>query len=243
MKITIITITTVLLTSFSFGQTLRGALKQVEDKATTITGKETVALSEEEVGKGLKEALTKGIENGVERVSKPDGYLKDLAIKILVPEEAKMVEEKLRAVGQGQLVDNVIESMNRAAEDAANGAKDIFVTAIKAMTIQDAMSILRGNEDAATQYLSRSTRTALVDKFRPVIKNSLDKVGATRHWATMFTAYNKIPLVKKVDPDLEEFVTNKAVDGLFVQIAKEEKEIRQNPAARVTDLLQKVFGN
>lgn len=243
MKITIITITTVLLTSFSFGQTLRGALKQVEDKATTITGKETVALSEEEVGKGLKEALTKGIENGVERVSKPDGYLKDLAIKILVPEEAKMVEEKLRAVGQGQLVDNVIESMNRAAEDAANGAKDIFVTAIKAMTIQDAMSILRGNEDAATQYLSRSTRTALVDKCRPVIKNSLDKVGATRHWATMFTAYNKIPLVKKVDPDLEEFVTNKAVDGLFVQIAKEEKEIRQNPAARVTDLLQKVFGN
>jgi hypothetical protein len=243
MKITIITITAVLLTSFSFGQTLRGALKQVEDKATTITGKETSALSEEEVGKGLKEALTKGIENGVERVSKPDGYLKDLAIKILVPEEAKMVEDKLRAVGQGQLVDNVIESMNRAAEDAANGAKDIFVTAIKAMTIQDAMSILRGNEDAATQYLSRSTRTALVDKFRPVIKNSLDKVGATRHWATMFTAYNKIPLVKKVDPDLEEFVTNKAVDGLFVQIAKEEKEIRQNPAARVTDLLQKVFGN
>lgn len=214
-------------------------IKKTVDETVSDTGS---SLTEEEVGEGLKEALTKGIENGVARVSKPDGYFKDLAIKIFLPEEAKKVETKLRQIGQGEQVDKAIESLNRAAEDAANGAKDIFVTAIKAMTIQDAMSILKGEDNAATIFLEKTTRQALFDKFKPVVKASLDKVGATKHWNTIFTTYNKIPFVEKVNPDLEEYATNKAIDGLFVQIAKEEKEIRENPAARVTDLLKKVFG-
>jgi len=241
-KIALLTLALFSFSLVSTSQTLKGALKKAEEKVSDTKGGSGGTLSEEEVGNGLKEALTRGIEKGVDRVSKPDGYFKDMAIKLLMPDEAKMVEEKLRSIGQDKLVDDAIESMNRAAEDAANGAKDIFVTAIKAMTLQDAMGILRGNDDAATQYLSRTTRTVLVDKFRPVIKTSLEKVGATRYWATMFNAYNKIPLVKKVDPDLEEFVTNKAIDGLFLQIAKEEKEIRNNPGARVSDLLKRVFG-
>lgn len=199
-------------------------------------------LSEEEVGKALKEALTIGIEKGVERVSKVDGYFKDPEIKIPMPKEAKQVEEKLRMMGQDKMVDDAIESMNRAAEDAASAAKDIFVTAIKELTLQDVMNILNGEENAATLYLENHTRNQLVEKFKPIIKVSLDKVGATKHWDTVFSNYNKLPFVKKVNPDLEEYVTNKAIDGLFVQIAKEEKEIRKNPAARVTDLLKKVFG-
>ena len=152
------------------------------------------------------------------------------------------METKLRSIGQGQKVDEAIESINRAAEDAANGAKDIFVDVIKNMTLTDAMSILRGEDNAATKYLEKSTRAALFEKFKPVVKVSLDKVGATKNWNTIFTTYNKIPLVEKVNPNLEEYATNKAIDGLFIQIAKEELAIRKNPAARVSDLLKKVFG-
>eukprot|EP01041_Mallomonas_annulata_P024741 gene24741-45594_t len=159
-----------------------------------------------------------------------------------MPEEAKNVEDKLRKIGQGKLVDDAIESMNRAAEDAANGAKSLFVDAIKNMTLQDAMGILKGKDDAATTYLSKSTRAQLFEKFKPVIKASLDNVGATKHWTDLITAYNKIPLVQKINPDLVEYATNKAIDGLFIQIAKEELEIRKNPGARATDLLKKVFG-
>lgn len=208
------------------------------ESATSTSG----ALSEEEVGAGLREALTKGVEKGVDQLSKPDGYFGDLEIKIPLPEEAANVEAKLRSLGQGQKVDDAIESINRAAEDAANGAKDIFVNAIKSMTLTDAMSILRGEDNAATNFLDKATRAALVEKFKPIVKASLEKVGATKNWNAMFTAYNKIPLVTKVNPDLEEYATNKAIDGLFIQIAKEELAIRKNPAARVSDLLKKVFG-
>jgi hypothetical protein len=198
-------------------------------------------LTEEEVAKALKEALSIGIEKGVKQLSKPDGYFKDVGIKILMPKEAKTVEEKLRALGQGKMVDDAIESMNRAAEDAAIGAKDIFLTAIKDLSIKDAITILRGENNAATKYLENNTRKQLTEKFKPVIKVSLDKVGATKYWKTVFSTYNKIPLVKQINPDLVEYVTKKAIDGLFVQIAKEELEIRKNPASRVTELLKKVF--
>ena len=200
-------------------------------------------LSEEEVGAGLKEALNQGVTKGVTQLNKKDGYFKDPQIKIPMPAEAKNVEEKLRSLGQGEKVDEAIESMNRAAEDAAEGAKDIFVAAIKGMTLTDAMSILKGEDDAATKYLNKSTRAELTKKFRPVIKASLDKVGATKHWKTVFSSYNKIPFVKKINPDLEEYVTEKALDGLFIQVAKEELKIRKDPAARATDLLKKVFGS
>mgnify|MGYP000167949681 CR=1 FL=1 len=199
-------------------------------------------LTEDEVAAGLKEAITQGVTIGVERLSKADGYFKDPEIKIPLPKEAKDVETTLRQMGQDKKVDEAIESLNRAAENAAYGAKDIFVTAIKNLTLTDAMGILNGRDDAATQYLNKTTRSALVSKFETIIKISLDNVGATKHWNTVFSTYNKIPLVKKVNPDLSEYVTNKAIDGLFIQIAKQELEIRKNPAARVTDLLKKVFG-
>jgi len=220
-------------------QFLKGLKKKVEE---TITESDKSVLSEEEIGKGLKEALTIGIEKGVDQLSKPDGYFKDLEIKIPMPKEAKSVEEKLRAIGQGKKVDEAIESMNRAAEDAATGAKDLFVAAIKEMTIKDAVAILKGEDDAATRYLEDHTRQQLIDKFKPIIKKSLDKVDATKYWKSVFSSYNKIPFVKKVNPELDDYVTEKAIDGLFVQIAKEEMEIRKNPIARVTDLLKKVFG-
>ena len=228
-----------LASNFSFGQDFGKLKNKVNESLKTENAS---SLSEGEVVSGLKEALNKGVEKGVDQLSKPDGYFKDPQIKIPLPAEAKDVESKLRQMGQGAKVDEAIESINRAAEDAAMGAKDIFVDAIKGMSVTDAMGLLKGNDDAATRFLESSTRAALVEKFRPIIKVSLEKVGATKHWNSVFTTYNKIPLVKKVNPDLEEYATNKAIDGLFVQIAKEELEIRKNPGARVTDLLKKVFG-
>ena len=217
-------------------------LKKTVDKKIEAVKPSSAGLSQEEVGAGLKEALTKGIEKGVDQLSKPDGFFKDLSIKIPLPEEANKVETKLRSIGQGKKVDETIESINRAAEDATTAAKDIFVKAIKEMSINDAMSILRGDENAATKFLDKSTRADLISKFEPIVKISLDKVGATKNWNTIFSTYNKLPFVEKVNPDLVEYATGKAIDGLFIQIAKEELKIRQDPAARVTDLLKKVFG-
>lgn len=216
--------------------------KNLKNEANKLVGSaQSNGLTEDEVGRGIKEALNKGIEKGVSQLSKSDGYYKDLQIKLLMPDEAKVIEEKLRQIGQGKLVDDAIESMNRAAENAANEAKELFVTAIKNLTLQDVMNILHGNQDAATTFLKTNTRSQLFEKFKPIIKISLDKVGATKHWETLITSYNKIPFVKKMNPDLVEYTTNKAIDGLFIQIAKEELEIRKNPASRVTDLLKKVF--
>jgi hypothetical protein len=238
-KVLYIVVISILLGLPAKAQFLKDLKKAAENviEETSKTG-----FSEEEASKALKEALTIGIKKGVSQLSKPDGYFRDPQIKIPMPKEAKTVEEKLRMLGQGKAVDNAIESMNRAAEDAANGAKDIFVAVIKELTLKDVMNIVSGEDDAATRFLEDHTRTRLIEKFKPVIKVSLDKVGATKYWNTVFSSYNKLPFVKKVNPDLLDYVTNKAIDGLFVQIAKEELEIRKNPVARVTDLLKKVFG-
>lgn len=216
-------------------------ISKIKKELGAVVNTKSTGLTEEEVGRGLKEALNQGIEKGVSQLSKTDGYFKDVQIKLLMPEEAKNIEEKLRKIGQGKLVDDAIESMNRAAEDAASGAKDLFVEAIKNLTLKDVMNILNGSDDAATAYLKQNTRAQLFEKFKPVIKASLDKVGATKHWTTVINAYNAIPLVQKVNPDLVDYATNKAIDGLFIQVAKEELEIRKNPGARATDLLKKVF--
>ncbi len=217
--------------------------KDVKEAVEESVGLDASSLTEGEVGQGLKEALMNGVNKGVDQLSQPDGYFKDMAIKILMPEEAQKAEQMLRKVGLDKQVDDAIEAMNRAAEDAAEGAKDIFIGAITQMTFQDAMNILRGEEDAATQFLNNATRNALSEKFEPVIKTSLDKVNATKYWNTMFSTYNKMPFVKEINPNLEEYVTDKALDGLFVQIAKQEAEIRKNPGARTTDLLKKVFAD
>jgi len=242
MKKTIYLACSIVLLSVSTATAQFDKLKKTVDKKIESVKPSSAGLSEEEVGAGLKEALNKGIEKGVDQLSKPDGFFKDLAIKIPLPEEANKVETKLRSIGQGKKVDETIESINRAAEDATTASKDIFVEAIKGMSITDAMSILRGDENAATKFLDKSTRADLISKFEPIVKISLDKVGATKNWNTIFSTYNKLPFVEKVNPDLVEYATGKAIDGLFIQIAKEELKIRQDPAARVTDLLKKVFG-
>lgn len=200
-------------------------------------------LSSAEIAEGLKEALTNGISKGSDLVSQVDGYFKNQEIKLPFPPEAKNAETKLRQMGLGSEVDKFILSLNRAAEDAAKEAKPIFVTAIKSMTIQDAASILQGAPDAATQYLKRTTSPQLKEKFKPVIQNSLNKVNATKYYADLIGTYNKIPMVQKMNPDLDEYATDEAIEGLFIMIAKEEKNIRSNPAARTSELLKKVFGS
>jgi hypothetical protein len=209
---------------------------------TALTTQAQFSLTNEEIANGLKEALTQGISKGADALSQVDGYFKNPKIKIPFPPDAQKMEKKLRDIGMGQDVDKFIETLNRGAEDAAKQAKPIFVDAIKKMTITDVMSILKGQPDAATQYLKKTTNTQLQAQFKPVIKASLDKVGATKHYKDLATEYDKIPFVKKVNPDLEAYTTDLAIQGLFYTIANEEKEIRSNPVARTTDLMKKVFG-
>jgi hypothetical protein len=196
----------------------------------------------EEVGGGLKEALINGISKGSDLVSITDGYFKNPEIKIPFPPDVKKVEDKLRQLGFGKKVDDFVMTLNRGAEEAAKEAKPIFINAIKQMTIQDAWALLKGEPDAATQYLKRTTTPQLKEKFSPVVQVALDKVSATKYYSDVINTYNKVPFVEKVNPDLNAYATDKAIEGLFVMVAKEEKNIRENPVARTTDLLKKVFG-
>ncbi|MGV8879544.1 MAG: DUF4197 domain-containing protein [Sphingobacteriaceae bacterium] len=190
---------------------------------------------------GLKQALELGTEKSSRQLSSVDGFLGNVAVKLLFPPETQKAEKTLRAIGLNSLCDKVILSLNRAAEDAAKEAKPIFIAAIRQMTLKDVSNILLGNQDAATQYFKRTTSTLLSTKFKPVIQNSLNKVGATKYYSDVITRYNQVPLVSKINPDLDDYVTQKAMDGLFMEIAKEELKIRTNLSARSTPLLQKVF--
>ncbi len=199
------------------------------------------SLSNDEIINGLKEALSVGTNKSTLKLGSVDGFFKDAALKILMPEEAKKVESTLRGLGMGSLVDKAILSMNRAAEDAASGVGNIFLDAIKGMTLTDGLKILQGGDFAATDYLKTNTTASLTEKMRPVVEASLKKVDATTYWKDVFTAYNKVSL-KKVNPDLTAYVTEKAMSGIFYSIGQEEQKIRKDPAAQVTDLLKKVFG-
>jgi hypothetical protein len=198
-------------------------LSTVDD---TLNGDDGVPTNSE-VASGLKSALEIGIGNGADALSKTDGYFKDEMLKILWPEEAVKVENTLRDVGLGNLCDDVILSFNRAAEAAASEAKPIFVNAIKEMTFQDAMNILLGEKDAATQYLKDKTSAQIQEAFSPVIDDKLAAVGATRYWGQAAEAYNKIPFVKPVETDIVAYVTDRAMDGLFKVVADEEAKIRE----------------
>jgi hypothetical protein len=193
---------------------------------------------------GLRQALELGTDKSTSQLSAVNGFFGNTAIKLLFPPEAQKAENTLRKLGFNKLCDNVILSLNRAAEDAAGKAKPIFVSAIKQMTIQDVTSILLGgSKDAATNYFKRVTTSQLTEQFKPVIHTSLSNVGATRYYTQLATQYNKIPLVfNKLNPDLDAYVTQKAIDGLFYRIALEELSIRTNLSSRTTPLLQKVFG-
>lgn len=194
-----------------------------------------------DIAAGLKEALNNGITKQVSKLTATDGFFKNEAVKILLPDELKKVDKTLRDIGMSSLADEGLKVLNRAAEDAVKEATPIFVSAVKNMTFTDARNILLGNDTSATTYLQSSTSTALYGKFNPVVKNSLGKVGADKVWNQIISKYNAIPLVKKVNPDLSDYVTNQAMKGVFKMVAVEEKDIRTNFSARTSDLLKRVF--
>ncbi len=238
----------------SFSQVGLGKIKKLAGKDSTsssggllqgISGKlggGGSSLSNEEIIGGLKEALSTGTLNSTNLLNRADGYFANEAIKILMPEEAQKAEKTLRSMGMGSLVDKAILSMNRAAEDAAGNVSNIFINAIKKMTVKDGLQILRGGDFAATDYLKKMTTAELTEQMRPVIESSLSKVNATAYWKDVFSQYNRFS-PNKVDPDLSAYVTGKALEGMFHTISLEEQKIRKDPSARVTDLLKKVFSN
>ncbi len=199
-------------------------------------------VSSAEIAAGLKQALEFGVNQGVDLLHKEDGYFKDEAVRILLPEELKKVDQGLRKIGLGNLADEGLKVLNRAAEDAVVEAKPIFVKAITDFTFDDAKRILTSQNDLeATLYLQNTTSSALQAAFSPKIDASLSKVGADRIWAEIISKYNSIPLVQPVNPDLTGYVTEQAIKGLFVKVGDKEKEIRNSVGARTTALLQKVF--
>ena len=216
---------------------------QINLKNLTNLGKETSSLSNDDIISGLKEALNKGVDKATVSASTVDGFFKNDLIKIPFPPETKNMEKTLRDLGMGSSVDKFIETLNRAAEEAAKKAAPIFLDAIKNLTINDGLSILKGNNNAATQYLRDKTTNDLKIQFKPIVQAAIQKVEVTKYWNPLISSYNKIPFVQKVNPDLDEYVTLRAIDGLFKLIEAEELKIRQDPLARTTDILKKVFGN
>ena len=217
------------------------------DRAKELTGRKdtrssTDSLDTQTVAAGLKEALSVGSKNAVKIVSQADGYFKNPAIKIPLPEKVRKVERPLRKIGLGKQVDEFIVTMNRAAEKAAPAARDIFVGAVKEMTIQDAMGILRGGDTAATEYMRSKTHDKLYSAFKPTVSKAVKDVGVTRSYQQLVDKAKKSRLITDASLDLDHHVTSKALDGLFYMVAQEEKKIRKDPVARVTDLLKKVFG-
>ncbi len=211
--------------------------------AATTTTSGVIDFTQTEAANAIKDALLKGITKGVDVVSVTDGYFKNAMIKVLLPQEVKQYEATLRKFGAGTIIDNMVKSMNRAAEQAAPKAKTIFVNSITKMTVTDAVAIVSNQQpDAATQFLKRTTTENLVVAFKPTIKTALDKTLATKYWGQLMGYYNKIPFVSKINTDLPDYVTRKGIDGLFYMVAQEEAKIRKDPAARTTDILKKVFG-
>lgn len=214
---------------------------QAEDVYKEATGQKK--LTNTEVIKGLKEALTIGTNNSTALASKVDGFYGNSSIRIPFPPEAIKVKNTLNDLGMTSQVKKFEETINRAAEEAAKSAAPIFVNAIKGMSIGDGFKILKGADNAATQYLQDKTTSQLKEQFKPVVKNAINKVEVTKYWNPLITTYNKIPTVQKMNPDLDEYITLRAMQGLFKLIADEELKIRKDPVARVTDLLKKVFGS
>lgn len=215
-----------------------GKLKNLVSKGTGS------GVTENEAGQGIKEALAKGVTTAVLNLNKTDGFFGSSLYKVLLPPDAQKIETTLRKAGMGAQVDKAILAINRGAEDAVGFAKDIFISAIKEMTLTDALNILKGNKDAATQYFKQKTSEKLIAAFTPSVKSSLDKVEATKYYGDIVTTYNNFPTTfKKVNPDLPSYVVGKSVDALFDQVAKEEANIRDNPMARTSEILKKVFGS
>ncbi len=218
--------------------TSQNLLKQIQQK---LSGVNVSGINNTDIASALRQALDKGIDKQVNKLTQTDGFYKNELVKILMPAELQKVDKTLRSVGLGSLADKGIKILNRAAEDAVKEATPIFVNAVKEITFANAKNILLGNDDAATQYLTGKTQTALYSKFHPVIKASFKKVGADDIWNQLITKYNKLPLTKDVNPDLTSYVTEEALKGVYTMIAVEEKEIRSKTDSRTTDLMKKVF--
>lgn len=203
----------------------------------------TSIITEEEAARGIRDALDQGVGRGINLLNKTDGFFGNEAYKLFLPAEAQRIENTLRQLGMGSMVDRAILQINRSAEDAVGYARPIFLDAIRGITITDAINIIRGPRDAATQYFREKTTDKLTTAFLPVIKGSLEKFSATKHYGDMVNTYNNFPTtLNKINPDLPSYVVSKAVDALFDQVAQEEANIRANPVARTTDILKKVFG-
>lgn len=201
------------------------------------------SITEGEAAQGIREALDQGVGRGIGFLNKTDGFFGNEFYKLLLPAEAKRIENTLRNLGMGSMVDKAILQINRAAEDAVGFARPIFVDAIRQITITDALNIIKGPRDAATQYFREKTTEKLIAAFLPIIKSSLDKFSATKYYGDVINTYNSFPTtINKINPDLPSYVVGKAVDALFDQIGKEEANIRANPVARTTEILRKVFG-
>ncbi len=213
-------------------------LQELNLPEVAVTGD---GLTREEIAMGLKEALEVGTGNASQRLGREDALYGNPQRRIPFPPEAQVVEERLRQAGMGDLVDEFILEMNRGAEKAMVKARPIFVDAIKQMTIRDATEILRGADNAATEYFRRNTEDQLYEAFRPPIEQTMDEMRVTSIWATVMRTYNRLPFQTKVNPDLPDYVTRQAMDRLFMEIEVEEAKIRNNPAARVTELLRRVF--
>jgi hypothetical protein len=218
------------------------SMKAILDTVNTVAGT-SGALTNSDVIAGLKEALTIGSKNAAGPASAVDGFYKNPKLFIPWPSEAQKMKDALTKIGLSKQVNAFEESMNRAAEEAAKGAYDVFAAAVKGMTISDGFAILNGTDTAATHYLRVKTTVPLTEKFSPIVKTAIDKVKVTSYWSPLVTAYNKIPGVTKQNPDLEKYITGRAIDGLMTLVAEEEIKIRKDPAAQVTALLKKVFGN
>lgn len=216
--------------------------RQVLEGVNSTYGTGAAGLSTTEIISGLKQALTIGTQNSTSQLSSLDGFFKNAAIKILLPEDAKKVESTLRGLGMGSMVDKAILSMNRAAEEATKGAGTIFINSVKQMTITDAVNILKGGDFAATNYFKEKTTAELTQMFKPVIDKALGNVNATKYWSDVTTVYNNFSS-NKVSTDLNAYVTQKAMEGIFLQVGLEEQKIRKNPVARTTEILKKVFGS
>ncbi|WP_422081286.1 DUF4197 domain-containing protein [Ulvibacterium sp.] len=194
-----------------------------------------------QIAEGLRQALNEGVDKQVSKLTLENGFFKSELVKILLPAELQKVDKTLRDIGLGNLADEGLRILNRAAEDAVGEATPIFVDAIKGITFSDARNILMGDEDAATQFLKNGTQTALYAKFNPIIQRSFEKVGADKIWSNLINRYNNLPFTNSVNPDLTDYVTTQALNGVYTMIAVEEKEIRNKVSARTTDILRKVF--
>lgn len=241
IQLATILVLTATIANAQFGD-LKKKIEKPKEILQNVTGQnKDSALTTSNVVDGLKEALNKGIEKGTSQLSATDGFYGNGAVKILMPLEAKKVEDKMRDMGLNKPVDDAILTMNRAAEDATKTAAPIFLNAIKNINFADAWAIFKGGDNAATNYLKQQTTSNLTTAFKPIIEEALQKTGATKHWNTIFSNYNKFTL-NKINPDLTSYVTEKTLEGVFYQLAIEEGKIRKDPAARTTDILKNVFG-